>query len=307
MIDVLRRLVAGAMAVTVYGASEAGPPNAQPPDADAIFSLARDATSMERCPKRLEYVIVVAAEIDGHTKQNHFRATYLFDSDYLHVDAISDEEQRSAYVPHGADILISLPGIPLVGLSRALTAGLNRDGPPSDLLGVPELKPSYTFGIRKRPPRQEAPQALETGQLRTIGSARSLRRDYAVELAGVESYNSQKAYHLRLTPLREPSHFRLREVWVDANTYAVLQVVTEGNFADGPPTKTKWLTTYQDIDGCRLIDREAALETLNYGGHRKYQKATVFFDVIKDATAYSSPLLIFRRPLGNDELSEPDE
>ncbi len=306
--DMMRRVAAGVMAFALYGASDTIIPSAQPPDADTIFSLARDAASTQRCPARLEYVIVVAADIDGRVEQNHFRATYLYDLDYLHVDAFSREEQQHPFVTHGVNVLVTLPFVPLIGLSRALTAKVNHDGAPLDLLGIPVLKPSYTFGLRRS--SQESPQPQDTRSpsgLRVIGSTTARLRDYAVELVGVEKYEGHEAYHLRLTPLREPSHYRLREVWVDASSYAVLQIITDGNFIDGPPTRSEWVTTYQDVDGCRVIDREVALGLLDYGRGRKYEKTTIFFDLIKDPAAYRVPIVTFRRPQGDDDLLEPDE
>lgn len=309
MIDVAQRVMAGAMAAALSGVSGAAFPSAPRPNAEGIFSRVRDAASSQRCPARLEYVIGVAAEINGRVEQKHFRATYLFDLDYLHVAALSEEEQRSPYVPRGMNIAV-VPFIPLVGLSRALTAKVNHDGPPSDLLGVPELEPSYTFGIRRRRAPEDAPQPQNIqspSPLRLIASTSTRTRDYDVELIAIEKYQGGNAYHLRLMPLRDPARYRLRELWVDADSYAVLQAVTQGNFSDGPPTKSKWLTTYRDVDGCRVIDREVALETLDYGRGRKYEKTTISFDVIDDPEAYRVPVLTFRRPQGDDDLIEPAE
>jgi len=276
LIDMARTVAAGVMAFALFGASDAVTPRAPTPDADAIFSRARDAASMQRCQARLEYIIVVAADIDGRVEENHFRASYLYDLDYLHVNAFSREEQQHPYVPHGSNIVVAPFGIELIGLSRALTTKINHDGPPLDLLGVPVLKPSYTFGLKRA--SQGSPQPQDTqppSGLRVIGSTSALLRDYAVELVAVEKYEGDEAYHLRLTPLHEPRRYRLRELWVDASSYAVLQIVTNGNFGEGPPTKSKWVTTYHDVDGCRVIDREVALDALDYGRDRKFEKTTI--------------------------------
>ncbi len=299
------RVAAAAITVALYGVPDAVTATSAVPNADAIFSRARDAASAQRCPARLEYVIVVEAHVDGHVEQNHFRARYLSDLDYLDVDAFSDEEQRSPYVPHGVNIEI-IPLVPLVDLSRALTAKVNHDGPPLDLLGVPELKPSYTFGLRRASAHQPSPQA-DDSPLRLIGSTTARSRDYAVNLVALELYEGVQAYHLRLTPLHDPARYRLRELWVDAASYSVLQVLTKGNFSEGPPTSSKWLTTYRDVNGCREIDREVALDTLDYGHDRQYTNTTISFDIIEDPTAYRSPVLTFRRPQADDVLVEPDD
>ncbi|MBC5801158.1 MAG: hypothetical protein GIX03_10865 [Candidatus Eremiobacteraeota bacterium] len=310
MTDVGQRVAAGVMAIALCGASHATVPLAPPPDADAIFSRARDAASTQHCPARLEYVIAVAAEINGHAVQNHFRATYLYDLDYLHVAALSEEEERSPHVPHGANIVVAPFGVTLIGLSRALTAKFNHAGPPPELLGVPELEPSYTFGLTRGRAPEVAPQSAgvqSPSPLRLIGSTGARTRDYDVQFVAVEKYGSAEAYHLRLTPVRDPTRYRLRELWVDVDSYAVLQAVTQGNFSDGPPTRSKWRTTYHDLNGCRVIDREVAFETLAYGRDRAYQKTTISFHIIDDPAAYRVPVVTFRRPLRDDDLVEPDD
>ena len=307
-------LLAGLAAAGSAGAD--GPPLT----ADTIFARTRDAASAT-CRARIEYVIVVTAVVNGRPKQNHFRATYLGDG-YLRVANFSNEEQQSPYVPHGVNILVTLGlgvgnvragdgyqtgGLP--GLSRALTNLIDHDGPPPLLLGVPLLEPGYAFGLRRHPSGAVGvvPQSAPSPGLRTIGTATASYREYDVELVAIEAEADGRAYHLRLTPRREPQRNRLREMWVDVSTFTPLRVITAGNFTAGPPTRARWLTTFHRVRNCTLIDTETALEPLDYGRSNVYDRTSIVFDVISDPDAYRTPVLTFRRPPAGDELVEPDE
>jgi hypothetical protein len=275
---------------------------------DEIFSRARDVISEQTCPKRIEYEIVVSATVNKRIEQNHFRATYLSDEDYLHVSSFSEEEQEKPYVPHGTNVLISSPVAPLIGLSRALTEKIDHDVPPEDLLGVPMLTPTYTFGLARSAAASNQPQPnVESppSGFNIIGSARAVARDYRISLVAVEPYGRAQAYHLSLSPERDPKKFRLREMWVDTESFALLKIITAGNFNQGPSLNAKWLTSFQTLDECRIVDREAALDTLDYGRGRQYDNTTVSFDILNTPEAYKQPILIFRKPPDAGDLREP--
>lgn len=274
------------------------------PDGDAVFARARDVLAAQTCPARIDYAITVLAGHDHAVLSNRFHATYLLDKDYLHVRLISDEEARAPYVPRGTHISIALFGFQLVGLSRALTQQVNHDPPPTDFLGIPFLKPNYTFGlVRERIPASSSSDAPST--LRVIGSTSSKSRLYAVELLGIESAGGARAYHLKLRPLREPAKYRIRDMWVDIANYKVLQLATDGNFTSGPPTRVPWVTTFQDYAGCRLLNREIALAPLDFGRRGVYSQATFEFDIPGDAASAAMPVFALPRPRRDDLITEP--
>jgi hypothetical protein len=314
----LRSATVSLMLLSCCGANNLTTDEAASESADVILSRARDVVSNEACSSRLIYVITVSAVIDGITVQRHYRAEYSGDPDFLQVSHFSDEELATPTVPHGTNFAVTFfAGMggssgeqkSVNGLSRAITEKLNHDPPPQDILGIPDLKPFYTFGLRRRAMPNNAPiHESSTSDFRIIGTSKAVRRDYAVALTGVETLDAHQTYHLHLVPLREPSKYRLREVWVDKTSYALWRVVTAGNFVAGPPTRSGWMTTYQvSPAGCRYIDRETALETLDYGRNRKYAHTTLTFSLINDPKAYRLPELMFRRPEDSDDVIEPDE
>jgi hypothetical protein len=93
-------------------------------------------------------------------------------------------------------------------------------------------------------------------------------------------------------------------MWVDANSFAVLQLRTAGNFSSGPPTKSDWLITFQSINGAIYIQRETALSTLNYGEGKVYQNVYLEFT---DIQARQTPSLMTVLPQFDDpdDLREP--
>jgi len=156
-----------------------------------------------------------------------------------------------------------------------------------------------------------SPPALQDSgakPLTTIGMVQARVRDYKVELIGMDRYEDRETYRLRLPPLHDPARFRLREMWVDAKSYSMLQVESEGNFSDGPPTKARWLTTFQSVNGCRVLGTETALSALDYGRNRKYEDTTISFSITNSGTdADRAPVLTFRRPPDRNDVVEPDE
>jgi hypothetical protein len=304
-----RSLMPPMVALVMLAAIAGGRAATVPMSPDAIFSRARDVIRQRVCPWRIEYEIVVAATVNGRLEQNHFRATYLSDDDYLHVRSFSQEEQDHPYVPHGTNILMTTPVAPLIGLSRALTEKIDPDGPPADLLGVPMLRPTFTFGLSRNAAATDRPEqsgASSPSDFQVIGSARSVARDYRVSLLAVEPYDRGQAYHLALSPERDPKTYRLRELWVDTESFVVLKIMTAGNFDRGPSLTARWLTTFQTFDDCRIVDTETALDTLDFGRGRQYVGTTVSFEILQTPEAYAQPILIFRKPADGDDLMEPD-
>jgi hypothetical protein len=275
------------------------------PSADTIFSRARMALSHSVCPTRIDYMISVEASIAGRRERNRFHAHYLVDEDVLSVSALSDEETRNPATPRGANIIVTLPlGIPLIGMSEALTKAAHPHDTPTELLGIPDLKPTYAFGLAAhQATSQPSPDASAPPEPRVIGSTSTVSRVYAVTLASIDSGVAGLAYHLTLTPLRDPQRNRIREMWIDAKSYAIEQIRTAGNFSEGSPTRVGWLITYQNVSGCVLIDEERALASLDFGPKRIYDETEIAFTVEPTSRF---PVFRVTMPSWYDVLKEPD-
>jgi hypothetical protein len=116
-------------------------------------------------------------------------------------------------------------------------------------LGVPEISPAYDFGLSKLAP------------------AASSERSYEVALVEQQTLRGRAAYVLELSPIGDPKKYRVRKLWVDAETFAVVQLTTEGAFAAGPGTTVAWTVTYSVDHGHWLIENEATTASLVLGGY----------------------------------------
>jgi hypothetical protein len=93
----------------------------------------------------------------------------------------------------------------------------------------PRLLATETFGFV--PPDAQAsalPLAPAATNLPVIAAVHAtVRYPYNVSFVGFESVENRPAYHLQLDPRRAPDAYPLREIWIDASTYDVLQVVAQ--------------------------------------------------------------------------------
>jgi hypothetical protein len=89
------------------------------------------------------------------------------------------------------------------------------------------LLPTETFGFVS----PEVQSAMPTpdpsmSALPVIAAVRAtVRYPYDVRFVGIESVDDRSAYHLVLEPRQTPDAYPLRDMWIDASTYDVLQVV----------------------------------------------------------------------------------
>ena len=105
------------------------------------------------------------------------------------------------------------------------------------------------------------------------------RRIYRVTLDGIESTYGVPAYHLRLLALRDPGRYRLEQLWVDARSFAPIQLVERFNFVDGPGTSVPWRIRFMKSEGALYVYDETALRPMRYEG-LVYPQAAVSFENI---------------------------
>jgi hypothetical protein len=85
------------------------------------------------------------------------------------------------------------------------------------------------FGFYRRRPAPgatlpPAPPNLAADPIATIATVSVVDRAYDITLAGIETIDPHRCYHLRLRPLRDPQNYPLRDVWVDTSTYDVVRL-----------------------------------------------------------------------------------
>jgi hypothetical protein len=290
-------------ALAFAAAWPAQPMQAQPlGDPYQIFARARAYWLQQHYPALLEYTVAVSVLEGGSLKTERYWSAYDSSSGQIVVDAVSDYERaHPTYAAGGVNLNIPL-------LSR-----LAKPQPPTDYLGVPFLAPNYTFGMASIPPTTSAtPGPMEiVRQVRAAfhdpvppnrspqpspapGAPPIIEREtvysraYRVTLSGIETLYGVQAYHLHLEALRDPGRYRLQELWVDAGTFAPIQLVERINFVEGPETTVPWRVRFGNVGGTLYVYDETALRPMRYDG-LVYPHASVAFENIRGVDRLSRP------------------
>jgi hypothetical protein len=259
-------------------------------DPYAIFAAARTRWETARYPAQLSYTVAVTVVRRGIESEAHYHSYYNSVANGVTVAGVSDEEVANPYTPHGIDTFLNLFGgrIPLSSPQHTF-----------DYLGVPVLSPNYSFGIstytphnaganeaelvaeiRREfcdPPPVDRPP-LDSG-LKTIATVEVIRRSYIITLSGITPLNGHKDYDLVLRPIRDPGHYRLRQIWIDTQSFATDKLISQGNFSQGGMTGVPWTVLFQAIDGVQYIASEHTEQPFVLT-RRTYDSATVTFTAI---------------------------
>lgn len=129
--------------------------------------------------------------------------------------------------------------------------------------------------------------------LRELARVEAVARDYTIALAGTERIGGTDAYHLTLTPLRDPHLYRLRDLWVDTSSYATLQLAIQGLFEGKPYADARWTVSYTPVDGHYYVQEIRTADTLRFGLDRVV--TGLQFDFVAYAFPQTIPPLTFQR------------
>jgi len=261
------------------------------PDPYTIFANARAYWSQQRYPMLVDYTVAVDITEGGKARTEHYSSEYDAVNDVVRVDPISDYEVAHPVVVKGINLGI-------------LGIALNKPLPPVDWLGVPHLAPAYSFGmapfvpaptptpfnsmalvaeIRKEfhdpnPRATPTPTSAPTS-LQEIATVYAHNRDYTIALLGEDTIEGHLCYHLGLTPTRDPKRFRIRQAWIDEQTYATWQLQNAMNFTNGAGTGVAWMIHFAPVAGVQYIREEDALTPMSTGGEI-YTEAAIRFENI---------------------------
>jgi hypothetical protein len=271
----------------------AAPAAATLTDPYQIFSMARARWEAQHYPEKIAYTVAVQVVENGNRKTQRYDAGYDAAQDVLVVDPVSDHEKAHPYHPPGGFGV----NVPLVGQGRP--------NPDVDFFGVPFLAPNYSFGIGVTPrgsalpppdpmelvreiraelhdplPRSRTtPSPAASPGLKEIAVVSTRTRTYDISLAGIEPVDGVPTYHLVLHAMRDPGRYRLRDLWVDTETFVPHKLVEALNFVTGPGTTVPWSVRFSQIDGASYVSTEIALGPTKYARHNYESVAIAFEDV----------------------------
>ena len=184
--------------------------------------------------------------------------------------------------------------------------------PSIDFLGVPHLAPTYSFGMAPFVPaptptpfnsaalvaqiraefHDPDPRATPTptpnsgDALKQIALVTARNRDYSIAFLGTQTIDGHLCYHLGLTALHDPGRYRIRQAWIDEQTYAPWQLLDALNFQSGPGTDVAWMIHFTEIAGAHYISEEDAQTPMSTQGEI-YTKAAVRFDNVHAVAEFS--------------------
>jgi hypothetical protein len=301
-----------ALAGACLAGSGAPPPPALT-DPYAIFAAARTHWETARYPSQVSYTVAVTVRHNGTNSEAHYHSYYDSVENRVDVNAVSDEEIAHPYTPHGIDVFFTPFGahIPLSSPERTF-----------DYLGVPVLAPNYSFGIASSVPHAPDANNLELvaeirrefcdpapsknappdSGLKTIASIEIVRRAYIIELNGLTRINGHADYDLGLRPISDPGRYRLREVWVDAQTFATDRLVSQGNFTEGGMTGIRWTVDFRDINGAMYVASETTTQSFTVA-RRAYDSAAIAFTDLRSHRA--PPIMRISNFAVNEESGVP--
>lgn len=263
------------------------------PDAYQIFDRARNELQAQSYPDPIFYRTTVHVSEGVKDESEHFRAE-AFSSGEVRVEGVSEEEQATPHESSGVNFRLAFSigwNTGAGGQTETVPQDVHRKEASPDYLGVPLLSPSYSFGLT--PERGESPPSslpFDASNLRTIATVSATSRAYRIAFLGTEIIDGLYTDHLCLEPATHPDRYRIRELWVDAYTYQIVQLRTQGNFTAVPMSNVPWLVTFQNVDGSMYVKSETALEPLAFRHDRTFSSASITFDEIR-ATGDSPPIL----------------
>lgn len=286
-----------ALALPAALVTNALPAHAADADPYQIFGHARSVWAQQRYPTYLTYTVTVHVTERGVDKARHYHLAYDAQQTKIYVNPVSDEERVAPPDPNGVTFHL----LPKRQHQTLFDKKIGNPGEAVDYLGVPMISPTYSFGmsatggaegagdqdpnalvqeIRREysdpTPPAKAQELAKNAPMKTIAMVTGYQRSYVVTLAGMENLEGRDCYHLLLKPTNNSPNLRLRELWVDTQTYETHKLVTSGNFTG---SRVPWTITFANQNGAMYIVDEEAMQSVGFGDHR-YDHASVSFDAI---------------------------
>lgn len=256
------------------------------PDPYDIFTRARVAVSTAHYPASLRYTIAISG-VDGATpRANHYRAYCHPKQGPIDVAPISEEEAAAPPpVVHGVNFALTafICGGKCETGSATTAVPVGHSSWHHDLIGVPLLDPTYTFGLAYPEVGAPAHGASGVTALPVIATVSSAARIYRITFDGMAMLDGVSTYHLSLVAMRRPHDNRLRELWLGAHDYLPRKAILAGNFTVAPLVDVPWTVIFAVQNGAPLISSEVAEATLYLAHRHVVHDAVISFEQVRDS------------------------
>jgi hypothetical protein len=223
----------------------------------SVFDRSRDVLRTLRYPSFISFIVHVRSTIGGKPFIESFRSIVRSQDDVVLTHKIPIESTSKPDNPYGTSFAI-----------LGMRFETHSQGHQEEPFGVPQISPLYSFGLRpfgEVLPLMPTPPPEPT-DLRSLGRIETIAQEYDVTLLGIEKYRVRWSYHLKLSPRERPDTYRLREMWVDTQTFVPWKLVSAGIFPKGPASQVSWDVTYTMIHGYWVMAEESTVAPLRVGG-----------------------------------------
>jgi hypothetical protein len=293
------------------------PVQGEVPSPDVIFTRAKDAWRARVDPPFVTYGLRERYDWRGRTHDNWWQSAYRSRDRVVSLRRIivpEDEDARLRGTPININIHFH---------QKPAHADAFDTNPDADAFPIldPQIEPNTSFGMLRSEPKSAlvgaspvprdlpvtratptpatqvtapTPQPGET-PLRELIRVEAVARDYRIELAGTERIRDTDTYHLMLTPLRDPHVYRLRDLWVDTQTYVTVQLALDGLFEGEPYADARWIVSYVPIGGRYYVAQIKAADQLRFGMDRYV--SDLEFDFVQYEFPATLPPMTFERYL----------
>jgi hypothetical protein len=245
-----------------------------PIQADAVFAQAIAAVENDAVAPYATYTVVVTVTDDGHRVVDSWTTTEDIAHAIVMASSFSDTERANPTAPRGINVAarrrfpVAAVGTLIPNLD-ATTRWTNSHPVNSeradDVVGPVALAVDQNFGLT--PPRayrvanDELAMAGAAGDLTVIGRTGKTVPRYRAALLDADAGIA----HLELTPLRDPYHNRLRELWVDTQTAHVREAIVQGIGDRAPFDRVRWRVTFDRLEGATYLKSANLAEPLHIG------------------------------------------
>jgi hypothetical protein len=245
------------------------------PEPEQIFRSARKTWSLINYSRYATYTVAVKFRNGEVNVARHYDAIADLRRDIVFARTFSREEIANPSIPHGTSVRLG-------SVNGQGGAQANNESN-SDRIGPVALSVNYSFGISLLPQKTAVVSSGKEIQfppnLPIIGTTGSVTHDYTVKL--LNTLDGGKTYHLGLEPTHDPGRLRLRQMWVNADTFVTKRILISGNFNRTPYETVPWLIEFKRIGGADYITTETAEAPLEFDDGTTLPNVTMSFEDLK--------------------------
>ncbi len=246
-----------------------------PSAVDVLFARAVSVIENDARSAYATYTVVVTITTDDRRVVSSWQTTEDVRHAIVLASSFSEQEQANPTTPHGSNIVarrrIQLsaprnldPSVDAPNLT--LKSKPVNPGRTGDLVGPVALAVDQNFGLTRprayRVANDERTIAAGADELTLIGRTGTAAPRYRVALLDTDG----AVAHLELTPLRDPYHNRLRELWLDTKTAYAREAIVAGVGDRAPFDRARWHVTFERREGATFVTEVHLADPLTIGG-----------------------------------------